>query len=232
MCSACPPKKRGNHDRPQTRHPSQPFPRYRLPQKTRDRIKARDLNVCQFRGCHVVTGSEIQHRCARGASGSGPISRVSTSRPARTCGTSRTRSMACTTTRRRSNAAAHPAHPAHPPQGLWHKPEGAAVVSRFGPWVNPFNATEVGAAYLSLDERGVAEMLVAEFRDLVRTDGCGLLIPNYRPADGTRGRRGHNYAPLARIHEQLAGRGLACWCPLDQPCHADVLLELANGTAM
>lgn len=27
----------------------------------------------------------------------------------------------------------------------------------------------------------------------------------------------------------LAGRDLACWCPLDEPCHADVLLELANG---
>jgi hypothetical protein len=26
----------------------------------------------------------------------------------------------------------------------------------------------------------------------------------------------------------IAGRDLACWCPLDQPCHADVLLELAN----
>lgn len=26
----------------------------------------------------------------------------------------------------------------------------------------------------------------------------------------------------------LAGRDLACWCPLDQPCHADVLLTLAN----
>lgn len=27
---------------------------------------------------------------------------------------------------------------------------------------------------------------------------------------------------------QLRGKDLACWCPLDQPCHADVLLELAN----
>ena len=27
----------------------------------------------------------------------------------------------------------------------------------------------------------------------------------------------------------LGGRDLACWCPLDQPCHADVLLELANA---
>lgn len=26
----------------------------------------------------------------------------------------------------------------------------------------------------------------------------------------------------------LRGKDLACWCALDQPCHADVLLELAN----
>lgn len=30
------------------------------------------------------------------------------------------------------------------------------------------------------------------------------------------------------IHE-LAGKNLACWCSLDQICHADVLLALANG---
>ncbi|WP_409029416.1 DUF4326 domain-containing protein [Gracilimonas sediminicola] len=27
---------------------------------------------------------------------------------------------------------------------------------------------------------------------------------------------------------ELRGKNLACWCPLDQPCHADVLIELAN----
>ena len=26
----------------------------------------------------------------------------------------------------------------------------------------------------------------------------------------------------------LRGKNLACWCPLDQPCHADVLLEMVN----
>ena len=29
--------------------------------------------------------------------------------------------------------------------------------------------------------------------------------------------------------ESLRGKDLACWCPLSAPCHADVLLELANG---
>ena len=36
---------------------------------------------------------------------------------------------------------------------------------------------------------------------------------------------------IALLSEPLAalrGKDLACWCPLDQPCHADVLLELAN----
>ena len=28
--------------------------------------------------------------------------------------------------------------------------------------------------------------------------------------------------------DALRGKHLACWCPLDQPCHAEVLLELAN----
>lgn len=26
----------------------------------------------------------------------------------------------------------------------------------------------------------------------------------------------------------LRGKNLACWCPMGQPCHADVLLEIAN----
>lgn len=27
---------------------------------------------------------------------------------------------------------------------------------------------------------------------------------------------------------ELQGKDLACWCPLDTPCHADVLLAMAN----
>lgn len=27
----------------------------------------------------------------------------------------------------------------------------------------------------------------------------------------------------------LRGKSLACWCRLDQPCHADVLLEITNA---
>lgn len=30
------------------------------------------------------------------------------------------------------------------------------------------------------------------------------------------------------IRADLRGKDLACWCRLDQPCHGDVLLEIAN----
>lgn len=34
------------------------------------------------------------------------------------------------------------------------------------------------------------------------------------------------------IRAELGGRDLMCWCPLDEPCHADVLLKLANSAAV
>ena len=39
-------------------------------------------------------------------------------------------------------------------------------------------------------------------------------------------RAGKAMETFAELH--LRGKDLACWCPLDQPCHADVLLEIAN----
>jgi hypothetical protein len=36
---------------------------------------------------------------------------------------------------------------------------------------------------------------------------------------------GNNATEARRI---LHGHDLACWCPLDQPCHAHVPLQLAN----
>lgn len=34
--------------------------------------------------------------------------------------------------------------------------------------------------------------------------------------------------PSANMLENLRGKNLACWCKPGDPCHADVLLELAN----
>ena len=32
----------------------------------------------------------------------------------------------------------------------------------------------------------------------------------------------------AIIRAKLRGKNLACWCPIGEPCHADVLIEIAN----
>lgn len=55
--------------------------------------------------------------------------------------------------------------------------------------------------------------------------------------DGNRQLAVELYREHLRVHPEivaearavLAGKDLACWCPLDGPCHADVLLEVANS---
>jgi hypothetical protein len=37
---------------------------------------------------------------------------------------------------------------------------------------------------------------------------------------------------LDRAKRELRGKNLACWCPIGSPCHAEVLLELANSPAL
>ncbi|MFB6392588.1 DUF4326 domain-containing protein [Polymorphospora sp. 2-325] len=49
---------------------------------------------------------------------------------------------------------------------------------------------------------------------------------------GKDGDRRREYVTVEDVRRELAGKHLACWCPLDQPCHADVLLEVANRAVM
>ena len=39
-----------------------------------------------------------------------------------------------------------------------------------------------------------------------------------------------SYAWKGRAIIELRGKDLACWCKLDRPCHADVLLDFVNNT--
>lgn len=98
----------------------------------------------------------------------------------------------------------------------WRKPPGAVVVARPSRWGNPF--TVAGARDAGFE--GTDAELRAE---CVRTFRAWLRNPEYEWSYG---------APIARrimaeVHE-LAGHDLACWCPLDQRCHGDELLALAN----
>lgn len=103
----------------------------------------------------------------------------------------------------------------------WRSPDGAINVTRPTIWGNPFvheDPAEAVAAY---------EMLV----------GGGSLQFNMGPnalrfASNVHPITLHHAFPefvRERIHH-LRGKDLMCWCSLDKPCHADVLIRLANAT--
>jgi hypothetical protein len=121
----------------------------------------------------------------------------------------------------------------------WRKPEGAVVVSRPSRWGNPFAVQECKSAPCRADRLPVRHWHIYD-------PGAGALSLSYPTREmavatavdwfheGVFDNDGDRYEYLPRrdqIVSDLAGKDLACWCPLDQPCHADVLLELANGEA-
>lgn len=88
----------------------------------------------------------------------------------------------------------------------WRKPEGAAYVGRPSIWGNPWRVG--GKAHGAMDPATA----VAHYEHALQT---GELTDS----------EGH--ALIDRI-EELRGRDLVCWCDLDKPCHAEVLLRYAN----
>ena len=51
-------------------------------------------------------------------------------------------------------------------------------------------------------------------------------------AGGWRLRRPPGWQIVRDAMEELEGKDLCCWCPLDQPCHGRVLLAYANGVVL
>lgn len=97
----------------------------------------------------------------------------------------------------------------------WRMPEGAIYVGRPSKWGNPFT-------YLSVPN--VQFPTVALRREEAKRWFAGWLDGDISPPWMDEDRR----ESLLDSLEQLRGHDLVCWCPLDQPCHADVLIEMAN----
>jgi hypothetical protein len=91
----------------------------------------------------------------------------------------------------------------------WKMPPNTVYVGRPTVWQNPYGLPGTSA----LMTETTREACVASHRQMV-ADECAALgrVPGY-------------------IRE-LRGKNLACWCRLDQPCHADTLLRIANGPPM
>lgn len=95
----------------------------------------------------------------------------------------------------------------------WRMPPGAVYVGRPSKWGNPFPVDIYGQ-----------DGAVDRFRRLLNGEMTAREV----------NRSSAYFNPsLARFRIRISvgmlrGKDLACWCPLDEPCHADVLLEWAN----
>ena len=103
----------------------------------------------------------------------------------------------------------------------WRKPENCVVVSRPSKFGNPFTVKSCIEAGFADDVPQARRVCTDAFRDWLSGDDWAA---GSGPAWEQRLR---DY--LAALPE-LRGKDLACWCPLDGPCHADVLLALVNAT--
>lgn len=79
-------------------------------------------------------------------------------------------------------------------------PPNTVSVTRPGKWGNPFRVGQPGI--------NTPEDAVARYREVMNRPDMELI--------------------RLEVVRELRGKNLACYCPLDKPCHADVLLELAN----
>ena len=87
----------------------------------------------------------------------------------------------------------------------WRMPPNTVYVGRPTTWGNPYTVAGYYVSGYSGTSTQARQMCVDRFEDEI-TDFKRLVMKRL-----------------------LAGKNLACWCPLDQPCHADVLLKIANG---
>ena len=91
-------------------------------------------------------------------------------------------------------------------------PANTIYVGRPTKWGNPFKVISKRHGYQRTQS-------AAHFEDWLYRAGTVEVDGVYGSGAGYR----------MSVIDELAGKNLACWCPLDQPCHADALLSLANG---
>lgn len=96
----------------------------------------------------------------------------------------------------------------------WRMPENTVTVARPGPWGNPFVVGKHGDAAYCVD------LYKALLAGLLRVGAD----PDIKALERTRQFVADNVS-------ELTGKNLACWCKPGKPCHADVLLKIANRDA-
>lgn len=99
----------------------------------------------------------------------------------------------------------------------WKSPENTVKVSRPTKWGNPF---AVGGSYC------LSEFFGGNYDDHVKVVNQSQAVDLFQRLVF----EGWPRFKLDLMKKELQGKNLACWCKPDTPCHADVLLKLANDS--
>jgi hypothetical protein len=108
----------------------------------------------------------------------------------------------------------------------WRMPANAVSVTRPGKFGNPFL---VGMYVMLGDGKNMSGLSYMICLDPKRATPAYTHIETPEQAVNIY-REYRRRFPLSKAAiAEIRGKDLACWCPLNQVCHADVLLEIANG---
>lgn len=107
----------------------------------------------------------------------------------------------------------------------------AVVVTRPGRWGNPYQVWQDG--YAARPNWHVSDGPCHFGPFATKAEAATEAVHLYREEVTIEGPHNHRLRrPVptqADIIKALRGKNLACWCKPGTPCHADVLLRLANG---
>jgi Domain of unknown function (DUF4326) len=110
----------------------------------------------------------------------------------------------------------------------WRAPEGTVNCTRQGEYGNPF---VIGGWYLKGDINNFGPWPKMIYTRCLSTPTDKRFIQIKNAAEAVEWYRWYisasNIQP--KIKRDLAGKNLMCFCALDQPCHVDVLLSIANS---
>lgn len=116
----------------------------------------------------------------------------------------------------------------------WRLPAGAKIVDRSSRWGNPFAVRRrdlVPAEWVVVPIREMPRFVSGVEVGTIAADTVLARFESRTEAHADAVARYRMWFPTSGLDiTLLTGHDLACPCPPEYPCHADVLLELANPT--
>lgn len=124
----------------------------------------------------------------------------------------------------------------------WRMPVGTVYVGRPSMWGNPFSVEvslykdhwsvcfegkSISAEFATKFDAQVEAVRLFEKWFSIEIAAVGTELHDFRNKYGWKG-----FQLACASRNLLRNKDIACWCALDEPCHADIILEVANSTEL